>query len=421
MEFTFLHAADIHLDSPLLGLERYEGAPVERVRGATRRAFQRLVQLALDEKADFLVIAGDLYDGDWRDSNTGLFFASQAAKLREAGIKIYLVRGNHDAASQITDQLRMPDNVYDLSTQEPETVIAEELGVAIHGRGFHTRAVLDDLSKQYPSPLPEYFNIGLLHTCASGREGHDSYAPCDIRYLENKGYDYWALGHVHKKEILSEEPWIVFPGNTQGRHIRESGAKGCLCVKVRGGRVEKVEERILDVLRWHPCSVDITGIALYDQVLERAAAGIEEAMAESEGRLLALRLIFSGTCTVHRQLVGNRRRLYNDLRVLAAERGADNAWIEKVQLKTAAQHRDAVITAGSSTASLLKYADELSRDEQFLQDLVAELQSLKNVLPSDLLTGGEIDPGDLDYLRGLLPEAEELIMSRLSKKEVDLS
>ncbi len=421
MDFTFLHAADIHLDSPLLGLERYEGAPVEHVRGATRRAFQKLVQLALDEKADFLVIAGDLYDGDWRDSNTGLFFASQAAKLREAGIKIYLVRGNHDAAaSRITDRLRMPDNVYDFSTQEPETEIAEELGVAIHGRGFDKRAVLDDLSKQYPSPLQGYFNIGLLHTCANGREGHDNYAPCDTGYLKSKGYDYWALGHVHKKEILSEEPWIVFPGNTQGRHIRESGAKGCLRVQVRHGRVEKVEERILDVLRWRPCAVDIAGVALYDQVLERAAAGIEEALAESEGRLLALRLIFSGACPVHRELAGNKRRLYNDLRVLAAERGAESAWIEKVQLKTTAQTRDAVITAGSPAASLLQYAAELSGDEQFLQELAAELQPLKNALPPDLLNRGELDPGNLDYLKGLLPEAEELIISRF-KKDGDLS
>lgn len=146
MDFTFLHAADVHLDSPLLGLERYEGAPVEYVRGAARRAFQNLVQLALDEEADFLLIAGDLYDGDWRDSNTGLFFASQAARLKEAGIGVYLIRGNHDAASQITCQLRLPENVFDFSTREPETKVDDDLGVAIHGQGFHTQAVLDDLS-----------------------------------------------------------------------------------------------------------------------------------------------------------------------------------------------------------------------------------------------------------------------------------
>ena len=421
MNFTFLHAADIHLDSPLVGLERYEGAPVEYVRGATRRAFQNLVQAALQEKVDFIVIAGDLYDGDWRDSNTGLFFASQAARLREAGIGIYLVRGNHDAASQITTQMRLPDNVHDLSTKSPETKIIEDLGVAIHGQGFPTPAVIDDLSKEYPPPLKGYFNIGLLHTCANGREGHDNYAPCDTGYLKNKGYDYWALGHVHKREIISREPWVIFPGNIQGRHIRESGAKGCLSVVARQGRVERVEERILDVLRWHLCPVDLAGVTLYDQVLERAGESIDEALAGSEGRLLALRLVFSGACPIHHQLAGSRQRLYDDLRVLAAERGLDSAWVEKVQLKTSARAGGEGIAAGSPVASLLQYAAELSREEEFLQDLVEELQSLKNVLPGALFREGELDPGDLDYLRELLPEAEELILSRLLEREGEAS
>lgn len=421
MEFTFLHAADIHLDSPLVGLERYEGAPVEYVRGATRRAFQNLVQVALEENVDFIVIAGDLYDGDWRDSHTGLFFASQAARLREAGIRIYLVRGNHDAASQITRQMRLPDNVYDLSTKSPETKIIDDLGVAIHGQGFPTAALFDDLSKQYPPPLEGYFNIGLLHTCANGREGHDNYAPCDTGYLKNKGYDYWALGHVHQSEIISKEPWIIFPGNIQGRHIRESGAKGCVSVVVRHGRVEQVEERILDVLRWHLCPVDIAGVTVYDQVLERAGESIDEALAVSEGRLLALRLVFSGSCTIHHQLAASWHRLNDDLRVLAAERGADSIWVEKIQLKTAARAGDEKITAGSPVASLLQYAGELSREEGFLQDLMEELQSLKNVLPAALFTEGELTAGDLNYLKELLPEAEELILSRLLEKEGEAS
>src|SRR4051794_31829790 len=112
MRFTFVHAADIHLDSPLRGLERYEGAPVEHLRSATRRAFERLVQFCLDDAVAFLLLAGDLYDGDWPDYNTGLFFAKQMARLREAGIPVYIVRGNHDAANVITSSLRLPDNVH---------------------------------------------------------------------------------------------------------------------------------------------------------------------------------------------------------------------------------------------------------------------------------------------------------------------
>lgn len=216
MTFKFIHSADIHLDSPLRGLERYEGAPIEYARKASRAAFVNLVNLCLQEEVDFVLIVGDLYDGDWRDYNTGLFFTWQVSRLNDAGIKVVFVRGNHDAASQITKSLRMPENVIELSTERPETIIFDELGVAIHGQGFATRNVTEDLTLKYPQPIREFFNIGLLHTSVDGRQGHDPYAPCNLKDLIAKGYDYWALGHVHTREILHDKgPWVVFPGNVQ--------------------------------------------------------------------------------------------------------------------------------------------------------------------------------------------------------------
>ena len=220
---TFIHAADLHLDSPLIGLPRYDGAPVEQMRGSTRRALENLVDLALTEQVAFVLIAGDLYDGDWRDYNTGLFFAAQMTRLREAGTPVFIVSGNHDAASQITRSLRMPDNVTVLPANSPDTVRRDDIGIAVHGQSFRTRAVADDLSAAYPDPVRGMFNIGLLHTSADGRPGHDPYAPCSLDKLRAKGYDYWALGHVHAREVLCDDPWVVFSGNTQGRHIRELG------------------------------------------------------------------------------------------------------------------------------------------------------------------------------------------------------
>jgi DNA repair exonuclease SbcCD nuclease subunit len=138
----FLHCADIHLDSPLRGLERYEGAPVDEVRGATRRAFRNLIDAALRERVDFVVIAGDLYDGNWPDFNTGLFFAKGMAELGESGIAVYGVRGNHDATSQITRTLRQPKNVHFLPDLAPGTLINDDLGLAVHGQSFATPVVL---------------------------------------------------------------------------------------------------------------------------------------------------------------------------------------------------------------------------------------------------------------------------------------
>ncbi len=148
--FSFIHAADIHLDSPLHRLDLYEGAPVEAMRSATRRAFENLVRLALEEQVDFVLISGDLYDGDWRDYNTGLYFLSQVSRLQEASIPVYIVAGNHDAASRITKTLRLPEHVHLFPAHGPETYRLPKLDVAIHGQSFPTPAVKQDLSLNYP-------------------------------------------------------------------------------------------------------------------------------------------------------------------------------------------------------------------------------------------------------------------------------
>ncbi|HEX2224620.1 MAG TPA: DNA repair exonuclease, partial [Thermoanaerobaculia bacterium] len=203
----FLHASDVHLDSPLRGLERYDGAPAEEIRGATRRALANLVDLALAEEVAFVLLAGDLYDGDWKDYNTGLFFAAQMRRLEEVGTPVFVISGNHDAASQITRVLRPPDNVTVFSTRKAETVEIKGLEVALHGQGFATGTATENLAAAYPPARPHFFNVGLLHTSLDGRPGHATYAPCTVDGLRARGYQYWALGHVHARELASRDPW----------------------------------------------------------------------------------------------------------------------------------------------------------------------------------------------------------------------
>lgn len=274
--FEFIHAADIHLDSPLRGLERYEGAPVDEIRLATRRALENLVQLALERKVAFVLVAGDLFDGDWKDYNTGLFFAKQMSRLREGNIPVFILKGNHDAANKMTRSLKMPDNVQIFSHSKPQTFRLEEHNVAIHGQSFSTSAVTKNLAEDYPKADAGSFNIGVLHTCATGRDGHENYAPCSMSDLLGKGYDYWALGHVHKREVLNTEPLIVFPGNIQGRHIKETGPKGCTVVSVddKNRATETFED--LSVFRWEHCVVNIGGATTGDDVL----AQLEETLAQ---------------------------------------------------------------------------------------------------------------------------------------------
>ena len=247
---------------------------LRRTRSAGRadELLRTLSRLAVEEHVAFVLIAGDLYDGDWPDNHTGLFFAAQMARLREAAIPVYLIQGNHDAANRMTRQLRLPEGVFFLSTNHPETRYLDGCDVAIHGQGFATQAVMDNLAITYPKRSAGAFNIGILHTAVDGREGHDRYAPCSLDDMKRHEYDYWALGHIHKREELSRDPWIVFPGNIQGRHIKESGPKGCMLVTVDGGRVASAEPQWLDVVRWSSCVVDSTGAADGDELIDRFRA-----------------------------------------------------------------------------------------------------------------------------------------------------
>jgi DNA repair exonuclease SbcCD nuclease subunit len=411
----YIHSADIHLDSPLRGLERYEGAPIDEIRGATRRAFENLIRLALDEQVAFVLLAGDLFDGDWRDYNTGLFFARQMSRLQDAGIRAYVVAGNHDAASQITKTLRPPENVHVFATRAPESVLLEDLGVAIHGQGFPTRSVTEDLTRRYPLADPDLFNVGLLHTSLDGRPGHDAYAPCTLDGLRARGYQYWALGHVHRREVVCNEPWIVFPGNIQGRHARETGQKGCSLVTVDAGRVASVEHRALDVVRWLVCPVHVTGAGTLDEVYDRVARVLGDAVGEADGRLLAVRLRLEGACPVHGRLRAVREQVIGECRSLAGTIGCGALWVEKVVLDTdRAESEDAAIARDDAFAGLLRCIRDLELDPARLSSLASELADLGAKLPVDLRMGPDaLDPSRPEYIRGCLEDVKALLLERL--------
>lgn len=411
--FRFLHCADIHLDSPLRGLAAYTGAPVEEVRSATRRAFENLCALAVEEKVDFVVIAGDLYDGDWRDFQTGLFFTQQMARLGRAGIRVYMVLGNHDAAAIITRSLPAQAHVRVLSAKKPEQCAVEGLDVVIHGQSFATRAVSDDLAALYPQPVAGCFNIGLLHTALSGRPDHDNYAPCSVEQLINHGYDYWALGHVHAREIVHDGPHIVFPGNLQGRNIRETGAKGATLVSVEDGRIRSVEHRALDVLRWARVSADITGCADHADMLSRLRAPLEAALDQADGRILAARIGFTGISAAHGRLARDRAMLREEVRAIAADL-SDALWIEKVELATRpAIDRQALRGRDDSVGELLAGLDELMADPQAAQALLRDIAPLWEKLPAELRDGLP-DPNAPDAFRATLTDIEDLLVAALT-------
>lgn len=411
----FLHCADIHLDSPLRGLERYEGAPVEEVRGASRRAFENMIQHALRERVDFVVLAGDLYDGDWPDFNTGLFFAKGMAKLGESGVAVYLLRGNHDAASKLTRSLPLPKNVHLFPDKSPKTFTDDNLGLALHGQSFATAAVLDDLAAGYPQAVRGCFNLGVLHTSLTGRPGHDNYAPTTEAILCSKGYDYWALGHVHAREIVSRDPWVVYPGNIQGRHIREQGAKGCELVTVEDGSIT-TEPVALDVLRWTELAIDVAGMPDLDALFDRAAAGVRTELARADGRILGLRIRMHGAGAVHRDVSARPEVIAEQLRAIALDASGGNAWLEKVDLRVRPLVEVDRLAAGDDPVALLvRELKGLARDGAKLTSFANDaLKELRQKLPPELSEDDVLRLDAPDVLSELLQEAEGELLARLA-------
>jgi DNA repair exonuclease SbcCD nuclease subunit len=386
----FVHAADLHLDSPLRGLSAYDGAPVERVRGATRRALANLVDLCLYESAAFLLLAGDVFDGDWRDFNTGLYFVKELSRLREVGTRVFVVRGNHDAASEVTRQLTLPAHVHEFADDRAETVVLDDLGVALHGLSFQRRAMPDSLVPRYPAPIAGALNIGVLHTSADGRPGHGTYAPCSVDELCQKGYDYWALGHVHAHEILHRAPWVVFPGNTQGRHIKESGPKGCVVVDVDGATVSEVRHAPLDVVRWTTIEVALAADDGIDELRDKAQAALGRARAEADGRLVAARLVLSGACRAHGS---DPAALVNQLRADAFE-WQEDIWLADVQLQTRPTLPLEELRQSEGFVGELLRSIAAARGDQAL---LRELQPLIDKI-GDELGPAALEPADLGAL-----------------------
>ncbi len=409
--FKFIHAADLHLDSPLLGLAQYEGAPEEALRGATRRALENLVHVALEEEVDFVLIAGDVYDGDWPDHNTGLFFARQMARLRDATIPVYLISGNHDAQSVMTKSLQLPDNVHRFPTKKAATIQRADIGVAIHGQGFATRAVTADLSAGYPGAVSGLYNIGVLHTSLTGYEGHDNYAPCTVDGLKKLGYDYWALGHIHKQEAVRVfDPAIWFPGNIQGRHIRETGPKGCLVVTVDDRGEHEVDFRELDVVRWAEIAVDVSRCVTLEECAEDFKDALLKALDSCGDRLLAVRVIFDGASKAHGELLAQPKRLVGEIRNIANLHGGDQVWIEKVKVRTTAPKATVEPLDDGPFAELAHVIASMKSDAASISELATLLEPLHGKLPAELAEGeGSLGLDQPHRLAEWLEQAEPLL------------
>ncbi len=380
----FIHAADVHIDSPLHGLGNYPDAPAAQLRGASREAFVQLVDHAVEEGVDFMVIAGDLYDGDWRDHNTGLFFVREMGRLKRAGIPVFVLFGNHDAENEMTKRLTLPDNVVKFGSKKPETHRLDDLKVALHGQSFKEKAVVDNLAITYGDAVPGYYNIGVLHTALEGNTAHPNYAPCSRAELHAKGYDYWALGHVHEFQHWDEQSHIVFPGNLQGRNIREVGRRGAVLVTADDGHTS-VERLFLDVLRWETLEVEATHCSTMPDVARRVGEDLTALLTVDSHVPRAVRVVVTGHTHAHGALFGKATELRSEVLGQIAAIGNERLWLEKVKVQT--QPVAAAFEAGEDTgaiADLKAILDEAAGDPAFISQLKGELQHFFGKLSAEV-------------------------------------
>jgi len=383
MQFTFIHAADLHIDSPLAGLGVKDPAVAARFAHAGRRAVEALIDETIAAKAAFLLICGDIFDGDWRDVATGLFFVRALGRLERAGIPSFIVKGNHDAESQIANKLPYPESARIFSSRAAQSHHIDELRVSLHGRSFASRLVGEEFVTSYPARREGYFNIGLLHTALDGTRGHQSYAPCTVEDLRRFGYDYWALGHVHAAEEISRDPWIVYPGNIQGRSVRETGPKGAMRITVADGRVIDARPVTLDAARWADAHVDVSGCEDEAQTLARIEARLESEHALAEGRPLAARLTLEGATHLHPRLVARREALEADARAIGF-RFSDDLWIEQLKIRTHAPDLQRKHLDEADALDVEALIASTAEDPEFLRALTELAAQISDKTPREL-------------------------------------
>jgi DNA repair exonuclease SbcCD nuclease subunit len=409
MRFRFVHAADLHIDSPLASLGVKDPAVAARFARANRVAVEALIKETIASEAAFLIIAGDIFDGDWKDVSTGLFFARALGELHRAGVPTFIVKGNHDAESVMSRSLTYPDTTFVFPANKAETRTVEALHVALHGRSFAARGVPDDFVASYPPRRDGWLNIGVLHTALDGaRGGHESYAPCTIEDIRRFGYDYWALGHIHAAEIVSRDPWIVFPGNLQGRSIRETGAKGAMRVTVEDGRIVDVEPLFLDAARWAHETVDVSACMNERDVLPLVGAALTRAQDAVDGRPLAVRITLTGSSPAHARLIAHRETIGDEARAVGFQISGD-CWVERVKIATEAPPRARAPVAEPDALDIEGLLAATAADPEFAAAVAQIMASVAEKLPRDLR--GEIAADDpqavaaratlaRDFLRG---------------------
>ena len=415
MAFRFVHAADIHLDSPLQSLALRNPELADLIGNATRQAVTGIIDLCLAEGVDALFLAGDLYDGDQTSMKTARYFADQLHRLDQAGIRVFIVRGNHDALSRITKELVLPESVKVFGGRAEAIAIEGAAGkprVVIHGLSFAQPHAPDSLLPRYKPPVEGAVNVGVLHTSLAGAIGHDPYAPCSAADLRATGFRYWALGHVHKRFVADGPCTIVMPGNPQGRDINEAGARSVTLGTITDDGSIRIEERCTSVAQFERTVVDASGIAEWRELIGTAAKAMERTRASVAAGHLVVRLKIVGKTPLAWRMRSDLDLLRADVEHRAAATGACS--VEKLEIECQPSGTLAASPGDPITELRRLIESEIVRSDAFQREAIEIGEELRGQLPQECrhLLGAD-EAGLRDFVLSLAQDGADDVLARL--------
>ena len=415
----FVHAADLHLDSPFTGIRSEAPQHVaQALYRATFDAYESIVDLCLSEQVDALLVAGDVYDGADRSLRAQQAFMRGLRRLDDAGIRSFVCHGNHDPLDGWEAELAYPDSCHRFGPEWKAVPVIEgdpDRGM-VYGISYPRQVVERNLVSELGDVESGPFTIGLLHANVGDKPGHAPYAPCSLGDLAGTGIDYWALGHVHTREVMqAQHPAVVYPGNPQGRHINETGARGVYLVEVEGEDV-RLDFRPMDTVRWARIEVDASEVDTEQGLHDRLSQRVQEAVDSADGRSLVVRVTLAGRTPLHSTL--RRAGYLEDLResILNEEFAGQSpfAWCERIEDETASPiDRDELLKGSDFLAEVLRISDQTRANPELRDRVVSGLTELFDHRPLQRLLEADDPREDNSNMDSLIAEAEAEVITLL--------
>ena len=416
----FVHTADLHLDTPFKGLSNWNADLSRKLKDATFKSFRNIIDLCIDKKVDFLIISGDIFDSENKSLAAQLRFVTELKRLSDNGIAAYFTCGNHDHLKSWLDTIKLPENVYRFGSSRGQFEIFKKGGNAIaniHGISFSDKVVKENLAADFKlAPITAPISIAILHGTVGAPGPHENYAPFKPKDIAGKGFDYWALGHIHKEKVVSRSnPAIIYPGNPQGRDFGESGQKGCYLVEISKGNKPVAEFIPTQLIRFENLEIDLSAAdkpeflqAKINETLEK----VDNFAAEAN---YILRINLTGRTILHKYL--NEKAEINELIGLFNEGQLDQQyfrWIDQIYSNTRPDIDIEKIKNGVGfPAETLKNFDTYLEDNRKLAELINKIEEefINVAAKKEIAEIGE------DINKEMLEKAKMILLDKLIKEE----